>query len=263
MPAFLALLAFLTAAGVPVEHVRIPTPDGTTLDAALVRPDGAPHGSAIVALHGCGGPFASRDGSWAVALAKAGHTVLLPDSFGSRGMGSQCRHADRTVTPAGARRRDAIAAGTWLAAMPALANHGIALIGWSNGGTTVLATARQTASLPEGLFSRFVAFYPGCAARAKDMGWQPAGPLLVLVGDDDDWTPAPPCRDLAARFPGGIALVTYPGAYHDFDAPNRPVKVLNGLATPPSGTGQAHAGTNEAARADALTRVPAFLDAAP
>jgi dienelactone hydrolase len=104
---FLALLAFLTQAGVHVERVSIPTPDGVTLDAALVLPDGPPHGPAVVALHGCGGPFPSRDGSWAVELAHAGHIVLLPDSFGSRRLGSQCserRPASRQPGPAGMMR---------------------------------------------------------------------------------------------------------------------------------------------------------------
>jgi dienelactone hydrolase len=261
MPSFLALLAFLHAAGVPVEHVHIPASDGAMLDAALVRPEGTPKAAAVVALHGCGGPFPSRDGSWAVALSKQGRVVLMPDSFGSRGLGSQCGVSARTVKEAD-RRRDAIAAAQWLSAQPGLAPAGgVDLIGWSNGGGTVLTTAREESDLPAGLFRRFVAFYPGCATRAKDMGWQPAAPLMILVGESDDWTPAPPCRTFAARFPGTVDLIVYPDAYHDFDAPNRPVRQLSGLATPPSGTGQAHAGTNEAARADAYKKVPAFLDA--
>lgn len=261
MKSFLALLAYIQAAAMPVTHVHIPTPDGTVLDAALVQPTGPQRGLAVIALHGCGGPFPSRDGSWAVILAKAGHPVLLPDSFGSRGLGSQCRNPNREVTPSGKRRQDAIAAGEWMAAQPGLAPDGIALIGWSNGGGTVLSTARQAPDLPHGLFQRFVAFYPGCATRAKDRRWEPAGPLLVLVGEVDDWTPAPPCRDLAARYPEQITLRVYPDAYHDFDAPDDPVRVRSGLATPPSGTGRAHTGTNPAAREDVLKRVPEFLAA--
>jgi dipeptidyl aminopeptidase/acylaminoacyl peptidase len=90
MAPFLALLAFLQAAGVNVERVTVPGPNGVGLDAALVLPEGTAKAPPVVALHGCGGPFPSRDGQWAVLLAKAGHVVLLPDSFGSRGLGSQC-----------------------------------------------------------------------------------------------------------------------------------------------------------------------------
>ena len=82
--------------------------------------------------------------------------------------------------------------------------------------------------------------------------------MLILMGEDDDWTPAPPCHDLAARFPDEITFVAYPGTYHDFDAPNRPVKVRTGAVSTPSGL--AHVGTNEPARQDALERLPKWLE---
>lgn len=273
MFSFLALLAFLTAAGLQADHVRIPISGGVPLDAALVRPPGGPTSlPAVVALHGCGGPYASRDGSWAKELAAKGHIVLLPDSFGSRGLGPQCRVKQRTISPARERRDDAIATATWLMAQPGVPSGGVALVGWSNGGSTVLATARlgargpsdRSMALPPGLFTRFVAFYPGCTSIARDLSWQPAAPMLILIGEQDDWTPAEPCRQIADRFPDRIGpnpviMVAYPDAYHDFDAPDRPLRVLTGLAT--TASGQAHAGTNLAARSDALSRVPAFLAA--
>ena len=261
MAAFLALLAFLQTAGVSVERVSIPGPGGVSLDAALVLPAGPVKGPAIVALHGCGGPFPRRDGPWALTFARTGHPVLLPDSFGSRGLGSQCATAERSVTASGARRQDAIAAARWLAARPGTPAGGIALIGWSNGGATVLATARAAPDLPPGLFRRFAAFYPGCAAPARDAAWQPAAPLMVLVGESDDWTPAAPCHALQARYPQRITLIAYPGAYHDFDAQDRPVTIREGAATAPGG--RAHTGTNEPARQDALIRVPRFLAEMP
>ena len=258
--AFLALLALLNHAPLPVQHVRIPEPNGVTLDAALVHPAGPVRAPAIVALHGCGGPLPSRDASWADMLADQGHIVLLPDSFGSRGLGSQCRVKQRTVLASGGRRQDAIAAARWLAAQPGTPPGGIALLGWSNGGGTVMFVAAQAPDLPAGLFTRFVAFYPGCRTESQSTTWKPSGRLLILVGANDDWTPAAPCRALAAKFPEAITLVVYPGAWHDFDRPDHTVSALHGLATPPSGTGVAHVGTNPAARADALRRVPAFID---
>jgi dienelactone hydrolase len=258
MKTFLALLAYLAASGTPAEHVRLPGPGGTMLDAALVRPAAAdPSKPAVVALHGCGGPYAERDGQWAAALAKAGHAVLLPDSFGSRGLESQCRVKDRTVRPERERRDDAIAAGAWLRAQPGVAPGGIVLMGWSNGGQTVLATAKDGIGLPPGLFLRYVAFYPGCAAASRDEAWRPAAPVLALVGELDDWTPVAPCKILARRVGPAFGLIIYPDAYHDFDAPNRAVRVLSGL--PNTLGGVARAGTNPAAREDALTRVPGWI----
>ena len=54
-----------------------------------------------------------------------------------------------------------------------------------------------------------------------------------------------------------VTYIGHPGAYHDFDAPKTAVHERSGLARAP--TGRAHVGTDPAARADALARVPAFL----
>jgi dienelactone hydrolase len=260
---FHALLAFLLQTALPVQEVAIPGPQGATLRAVLVRPAGPATGAAIVALHGCDGPNPQRDGGWAQELAAQGHIVLLPDSFGSRGLGAQCREVDSKVTPSGLRRRDAIAAAEWLAAQPGTPPGGIVLMGWSNGGSTVMWTARSRPDLPAGLFRGFVAFYPGCRAASTNPNFALSAPMLVLVGENDDWTPAEPCRDLAARFPTQVDLTIYPGAWHGFDVPNRPIRLLQGLARTPTGPGSAHAGTDPAARADALLRVPAFIAALP
>jgi dienelactone hydrolase len=257
MQSFLALLAYITAAGLSVEHARIPAGPGVTLDAALVQPAGPGGGPAVIGLHGCDGPNANRDGGWAVLLARQGHAVLLPDSFGSRGLDGQCREPNRTVHPDPHRRADAIAAGEWLRDKGRLAAAGIVLLGWSHGGATVLATARDGQA--NALFQRYVAFYPGCGASARDAQWRPAAPILIMIGDADDWTPAAPCQRLAPRFPAMIELIVYPGAYHGFDVPNRPIRQLTGIASTRSGT--AMVGTDPAARQDALTRVPAFINA--
>jgi dienelactone hydrolase len=255
---FLALLAFLQTAGVHVERVSVPSVDGANLDAALVLPAGPPKAPAVVGMHGCGGPFAKRDGQWAVALAKAGHIVLLPDSFGSRNLGSQCNNRQRSVTATGLRRSDAIAAARWLTAWPGTPPGGVALMGWSDGGSTVLATARAASDLPSGLFLRFTAFYPGCAGSARSPGWSPSAPIMILMGESDDWTPAAPCHELASRFPGQIVMFAYPDTYHDFDAPDDPVRLRYGAVS--SFSGYVHVGTNEPARQDALARVPRWLE---
>jgi dienelactone hydrolase len=76
---------------------------------------------------------------------------------------------------------------------------------------------------------------------------------------DDDWTPAPPCQALAAAAGSDVVLQLYPGAYHDFDHPGLSLHRRSGLAYSADGDGIAHTGTDPAARADAISRVPAFL----
>ena len=269
MDLFQALVAFLiNAASVlgaiaPAETVAIPGPNGVSLRAALVRPAGAARAPAVIGLHGCDGPNPPRDGVWASELAGRGHIVLLVDSFGSRGSGPVCREANRAITASGARRADAVAAARWLSAQPGVPEGGVVLMGWSNGASTVLAAARRRGDEPAELFRGFVAFYPGCQAALASPNYSPSAPMLLLIGESDDWTPAAPCRDLAARFPGQIQFVSYPGAWHGFDVLGRPVRELRGLAYTAKGNGVAHAGTDPAARADALARVPAFIEALP
>ena len=264
----LLLVACLVTSAAAAETVAIPA-GPTTLHAEFAMPSGPVRAPAVVLLHGCGGPFPARDHQWRDHLLASGHPVLLPDSFGSRGLGSQCRNPSRTVTPGAARREDAIAAAKWLQAQPGIPPGGVAVLGWSNGGSTVLATARAGRSdLPPGLIRGFVAFYPGCSSFADRAGadarhWTPAAPLLLLMGESDDWTLAAPCHALAEANPGRVQSVFYPGAYHDFDTPGRPVRLRQGLAFSANGNGTAHVGTDPAARADALRRVPAFLDALP
>ena len=254
---FLVLLMLLSTGCARAETVRVPGPDGIIINAELYPAQGKVTRPAIVALHGCSGPFPSRDGDWGRGLAGLGHTVLLPDSFGSRGLGSQCGTRSRAVTASGVRRQDALAALRWLQQRPGTPPGGLVLLGWSDGATTVLTTGRAMPDLPAGLIRGLIAFYPGCRMASETKAWEPAAPLLILMGEADDWTPAAPCQVLAERLPGKVTLVTYPGAYHDFDAPDTKVRARAGLATPEGGA--AHSGTNVPAREDAIRRVPAFI----
>lgn len=255
-----SLLLLLAAPAAAADRVTIPSADGTALDALLFRPAGEGPHPAVILLHGCGGRddargrMLPRDADWARRLAAAGYLVVAPDSFGSRGVGPQCTLRDREVRAARERRADALGARAWLAARADVRAESIALMGFSNGGSTVLHAADAPG------FAAFVSFYPGCRPLLGRSGWRPTAPLLLLIGAADDWTPAAPCADLAALHPA-IRFIAYPGAHHGFDAPDSPVRVREGMAMTASGTGRVHVGTDPAARADALARVPAFLAA--
>ncbi len=258
MVIFIAALIQITllALSARAEPVRVPGPDGVMLAAALFRPAGPVRG-AVVALHGCGGPFAARDAQWTAALLEAGQVVLFPDSFVSRGLGSQCRvkESERVATSYGLRRRDAIAAGEWLMRKEGMP---VVLLGWSDGGSTVLAGARAGRGLPAGVFRRFIAFYPGCRGAAAAAGWAAEGSVDILMGAADDWTPVAPCRALAGRA-AGVGLHEFEGAYHDFDAPG-PVRVLRNIPSSQNADFAVHAGGDPAARAAAMMLVPRLLE---
>ena len=254
---FLSLLLMLPAFGrATPTSVIIPEPNGVQLQSKLYLPAHAT-APAIIALHGCGGPLPRRDDGWAVRLAAQGHAVLLPDSFASRGVTPECKQSTHGAGAYGPRRDDALAAAAWLRKQPFAPPGGILLLGWSDGGTTVLASIDNP---PAGLLRGAVAFYPACARTLKNASWRPAVPLLILMGAADDWTPPAPCEALAKRTPD-VKLILYPNAYHDFDVPDDPVHVIHGLPFTKNGDGAAHAGENAAARASAEAIVPAFFTA--
>jgi dienelactone hydrolase len=261
MRRLLALLALLATPAAALEPVSFQSADGAAINALYEAPGGRGRHPAVVLLHGCGGrdrangTLQPRHAEWAELLLARGYAVLLPESFASRGQGSQCGVRDRAILPRRERRADAIGARAFLAARPEIDPARIALLGWSHGGSTTL----WTADVPG--FAAFVAFYPGCTALGREPRWAPTAPLLLLIGQADDWTPPHPCRALAAGAGPRLAYVEYPGAFHGFDAPDQPVRLRTGLAFSVRGDGTAHVGTDPAARADALRRVPEFLDA--
>ena len=87
-------------------------------------------------------------------------------------------------------------------------------------------------------------------------------PTLILIGAADDASSAQQCERMVAGARGRSArinIVVYPGAFHDFDHPNRPLQVRTDYAFSADGSGRIHTGTNAAARADSLKRVPQWL----
>lgn len=224
---------------------------------------------AVVMVHGCGGAYGkdgqlnARHAMWGEYLASQGYVALMLDSFGARGVKQICtiKFSERTIKEAD-RVGDAYAALAYLRQLPNVDAGRIAVLGWSHGAGVTLDTIshRPTSSG----FNAAVAFYPGCTSRNKKADrFHPYAPLLLLIGEADDWTPAAPCKALAASVASRgepMQIVTYPDTYHDFDSPALTAKrvrkdVPNGV-TPGAGVTTA---PNPEAREDAKQRVKAFL----
>lgn len=252
------------------EIVRFPSQDAdltggapTTLTGRFLRPAGSGPYPAVVLLHGCGGLYnkggrvSARHLDWALTLRDQGYAVLMVDSFGPRGIDQVCTRTDRAVRATVERKRDAWAALAYLQNRKDVDEERIAVMGWSQGAGTVLA-AYGLGGKGAG-FRAAIALYPGCRTPLKDSNWQPEGPLLMLLGGKDEWTPPEPCLELAKRDPvkERTEVVVYPDAHHGFDLPSSPLRKRTNLATAPAG--EATIGTDEAARKDAIARVSAFL----
>jgi dienelactone hydrolase len=237
--------------------------DGATIAGYLLRPETtAERAPAVIALHGCGGLFTrkgeliKRHSDWAERLAAAGYVVLLPDSFGSRDIDSICNTRERTITPRD-RAADAAAAADWLAAQPFVDPERIAVLGWSNGGSTVLWSVSEAYKPKTVEWRTAIAFYPGCRLPSESPNWSPRFKPYVLIGSADNWTPAAPCRTLAER--DAVLLIEYPGAVHGFDAPDTPRRTRPGVAYSATEDGAVEIGTDPKARSASIKEVMTIL----
>ena len=225
------------------------------LPTTLLKPDGDGPFPAIVLMHDCSGlgPRSSgAPGRWAKELLSQGYVVIMPDSFGTRGFpdgictnAAKARFEVRPLVRAG----DARAAGAYLRTLPYIDKDRIGLMGGSHGGFTTLVTL----SRPGSGFAAAVALYPRCQFSRQ---LKPDVPLLILIGELDDWTPARDCVPLAGE---RVTVKVYPGAHHSFDS-DRPLRYIPERinSSAPSGRGATTAGNAEV-WADSIRQVNDFF----
>ena len=263
--------------------ISLTAPDGSPeqIPATAFRPDGPGPFPAVVILHDCSGLGSKSSGApgrWAQELMQQGYFVLVPDSFSTRGHADGvCTDPSRSRTQVNPYRRvrDAYAALAYVRTLPFVDGRRVGLMGGSHGGSATLASIVAPESDAEPLarerragFAAAVALYPGCASplgswHANLSGvYKPVAPLLILIGEKDDWTPAEPCRRLteAARAAGyPVAIKVYPGAYHSFDS-YTPVRYIAARVNANSATGRgATTGGDPNAWADSIREIAAFF----
>ncbi|MEN9656900.1 MAG: hypothetical protein RL571_365 [Pseudomonadota bacterium] len=214
-------LLSMLALPVWAERVLIPGAE-ITLSAKYLPPpfpDAGP-AAAVVLLHGCNGMGQTtglnpRPERMASLLQEKGYAVLMLDSFGGRDLLELCSVplSKRTLSPK-MRAEDARHALEWLKTRKEIDGDRLGVIGWSHGASAVLSLLGQ--KLPSVRVG--VAFFPSCSSYLQRDKYQVTAPLLMLVGEEDDWTPAEPCRALVAKADQPtFRLITYPDAFHDFD----------------------------------------------
>jgi dienelactone hydrolase len=261
------------ASTAPADHVALSIP----ID--VQRPQGAGPFPAVVMLHDCSGLGPHSSGGprrWAKVLVEAGYVVVIPDSFTTRGFpDGVCIDAspERGTVDPWHRVRDAYEALRYARSLPYVDGQRVGLMGGSHGGSTTLATIsapQPYVSADNPGFAAALALYPGCNAhygewnpRSGNAGtYRPLAPLRILIGEKDDWTPAPPCEKLAERaqaagYPVGIKV--YAGAQHGFDNAGKlryDARRMNVNA--PGGRGATTGGDPEA-WADSIREVKAFF----
>src|SRR5690606_3956335 len=137
-------------------------------------------------------------------LLDMGYAVLIVDSFNPRGVAEICTTPIREREIHNRHRvMDAYGALRYLNSRPDVEHGKIAGIGFSHGGSNALSImdASEGSHRATGQeFAASVSMYPGCRyALGKQPQFSAYGPLLILTGEKDDWTPAAPCKELAER----------------------------------------------------------------
>ena len=294
---FAALVGAGAQAAVPYSSTAVSVPSATNgvpqdLPATLLKPDGDGPFTAVVMLHDCSGLGPRSSGAplrWGQLLAGEGYVVIIPDSFAPRGFAQgvcEVSPGTRTdnVNPL-PRALDALATLAYLRTLPYVEGEHIGVMGGSHGGTTtVLAdtfpTSPSAPSASDRLrgFAAAIAFYPGCGGhfgawnvtRNGPFGpvtgyigtYRPVAPLLILIGEKDDWSPAEYCHEMAARAQAAgypVTIKIYPGALHSFDSDRPPRYVADRHnINRPNGMG-ATTGGDPAAWTDSIAQVKAFF----
>jgi dienelactone hydrolase len=157
-------------------------------------------------------------------LRMLGHLVIFVDYLGRRGLktcAGPITHEDAA--------RDLMSAAAWLMSQAVVDHSRLTAMGWSYGARAVLVALVNNTGSQSG-FSRAVVYYPDCRALEP---WNPAVRVLMLLGGDDDMTPARLCQEAVKRVaaPATVKTVVYPGALHGFDVPDLPTKIRYGFGT--------------------------------
>jgi len=244
-------IAFVVQAGIALPLLFGSSSFAQTPDAGyrIFRPDAPGPHPAIALVSGCDGftpqiapaVYERR----AEHLRALGHVVIFVDYLGRRGL----KTCAGPITHDEAAR-DLMSAVAWLRSQATVDPSRITAMGWSYGGRAVLVALAKHMEMPRG-FSRAVVYYPDCRALEP---WKTTLPVLMLLGGDDDMTPAKPCQEAAKRVavPSSVKIIVYPGALHGFDVLELPAKMRYGFAT---------IGYNPEAAAAARKEVEQFLRA--
>ncbi len=207
-----------------------PTRDAVEANHRAIFPGGDGPFPTVVAIPGCSG--VSLDGRatdegrpgdqadrlfrrhyWRMAtrLAEAGYGVVLVDYLGAEGVANACS-GEITHMRVGEYIAGAL---EFARSMPQVDSTRLFVVGWSHGGAGVLAWLEDLGDRSTPAVGA-VAIYPGCRGRGA---WASAVPVLVVLGEADDITPAATCDAVLQQLPDGVPIEVrrYAGARHGFD----------------------------------------------
>ncbi len=201
------------------EEVEFPSASPSkpvTVTGDLYRPKGDGPFPAVVVLHSCGG-VKSRDHDVASRLQAEGYLALVPDTFSPRDF-NRCQRGN-FKNHVMDQVHDTLGAAAYLNSLPFVKKNHIAVMGFSLGATTPIALPARSRDLG---IQAGVSFYPICRRRSDGGHFfnDSKIPLLLLLGELDNWSPASACVTKAKQLQQEGRTVewkVYSGAHHGFD----------------------------------------------
>lgn len=192
----------------------------TEISGTLYLPEGDGPFPAVVLYHGSGHP--KKLEKWfnelVPKLVGPGIAAFVLDSFTGRGISGTA--ANQTKLSKATRLVDAFQALKKLASLPRIDGNRIGISGYSFGGIVAMASADVRlveAGLADGKkFAAHLPVYPSCQGQFRTLKLTGA-PMLFLVGELDDYTPAKYCATYVERMAAegyNARIKIYPGAYH-------------------------------------------------
>ena len=183
---------------------------------------------AVVASHGSSN-WRAHHLKYIEQIRQAGFIVFAMHPFDSRGVnstvGNQINVTSETVI------YDMAMSLNLLWDDQRIDNQKIYAAGWSLGGTAALFNGwipLQTSLNKNGAsFTGYLMWYPGCLALPDLNEWD-KDLMQIYIGEEDNWTPPQPCRELVADInsQGGNAFIEiYPNSFHSFDGP-QPLRLI-------------------------------------
>ena len=183
---------------------------------------------AVVASHGSSN-WRAHHSKYIEQMRKADFIVFAMHPFDSRGIkstvGNQINVTSETVI------YDMAMSLNLLWKDSRIDNKKIYSAGWSLGGTAALFNAwqplQQAINYPGASFAGYLMWYPGCLALPDINEWDD-DIMQIYIGEDDNWTPAQPCKNLVATINsngGNANIELYPNSFHSFDGP-LPLKLV-------------------------------------
>ena len=216
----------------------------TELTAYLYAPavERAGRAPAVVLMHGRAGAYSSlargvydastltmRHRYWAEYWASRGYYALIVDSFGARGFPGGFAAGSYSQRPASVnevtiRPLDAYGALRFLRSLDGVDGDRVGLMGWSNGGSAVLAAMAddKPGDMRRVGFRAAVSMYPGCGLQNRfRRGYRAYAPVDIYIGTADEEVSHDRCRTFAAGAGATVRFNSFPGATHSFDDPGR------------------------------------------